>query len=146
VMLVDDASDVPALREMGPEPLDREFSLSRLQSLVEESPARKVKALLMDQKKIAGVGNIYADEILFEAGVRPDRAARELSEDEVKRIHRETRRVLRKAIKTGGDDEFPSEFLVSRSARGAECRRCGRPIERKTIGGRTSYFCPHCQK
>lgn len=145
VMLVDSIEQVPALREMGPEPGGKQFSLGYLQRIIEESPARQIKPLLMDQKKVAGVGNIYADEILYEAGVRPDRRAGELTEEEIKRIHRETRRVLRAAIKTGGDENFPSYFLVSRSARGANCKACDSEIEIKTIGGRTAYFCPRCQ-
>ncbi|HST22581.1 MAG TPA: DNA-formamidopyrimidine glycosylase [Blastocatellia bacterium] len=145
VMLVDSVEQVHALRDMGPEPGGKEFSLAYLERVIEESPARQIKPLLMDQKKIAGVGNIYADEILFEAKVRPDRRARDLTEEEIKRIHRETRRVLRKAIQTGGDENFPSYFLVSRSARGANCKACNSEIERKTIGGRTAYFCPQCQ-
>jgi len=120
VMLVDKVEDVPALAEMGPEPLDAGFSFGYLERLIDESPARQVKPLLMDQKRIAGVGNIYADEILFKARVRPDRKASSLSEAEIKRIHRETRSVLRRAIKTGGDENFPSDFLVSRGARDKE--------------------------
>ncbi len=145
VMLVDDATHVPALREMGPEPLGSAFSFAFLERLIEDRPRRQIKPLLMDQKMIAGVGNIYADEILFEARVRPDRLASSLSEEETRRIHRETRRVLRRAMRTAGDEEFPSDFLVSRDARGAVCRVCDQPIEKKKIGGRTAHFCSHCQ-
>ena len=145
VMLVDDIAHVPALREMGPEPLGSAFSLSFLERLIEERPRRQIKPLLMDQKMIAGVGNIYADEILFEARVRPDRLAAGLREEEIKRIHRETRRVLRRSIRTAGDEDFPSDFLVSRDARGALCKVCGQSIEKKKIGGRTAHFCSNCQ-
>jgi len=145
LMLVDDPALIPALREMGPEPLGNAFSLAFLERLIEERPRRQIKPLLMDQKMIAGVGNIYADEILFEALVRPDRLAFSLSREEIKRIHRHTRRVLRRSIRTAGDEEFPSDFLVSRDARGAVCRVCGHSIEKKTIGGRTARFCAHCQ-
>ncbi|HKY06173.1 MAG TPA: DNA-formamidopyrimidine glycosylase [Blastocatellia bacterium] len=145
VLLVSDLDRVPALKEMGPEPLASNFSLGYLERVMEESPARQVKPLLMDQRKIAGVGNIYADEILFKSGVRPDRLCSSLVGKEIERIHRETRRVLRRAIGTGGDQP-PEDFLVSRSWRGARCRRCRQPIEKKTIGGRTSYFCPECQR
>jgi formamidopyrimidine-DNA glycosylase len=145
VMLVDDPAHVPALREMGPEPLGTAFRLAFLERLIEERPRRQIKPLLMDQKMIAGVGNIYADEILFEAKVRPDRLAASLTSEEIKRIHRETRRVLRNAMRTAGEQEFPDDFLVSRNARGAVCRICGQPILKKTIGGRTAYFCSNCQ-
>jgi formamidopyrimidine-DNA glycosylase len=145
VMLVDRVSEVPALREMGPEPESKHFSFAYIERLCEESPLRQIKPLLMDQRKIAGVGNIYADEILFSSGVRPDRCASSLSGEELRCLHRETRRVLRRAIKTAADDEFPSDFLVSRDRGGAGCKRCGGPIERKKINGRTSHFCPTCQ-
>jgi formamidopyrimidine-DNA glycosylase len=145
VMLVDDPTQIPALKLMGPEPLGNAFRLAFLERLIEERPRRKIKPLLMDQKMIAGVGNIYADEILFEAKVRPARLAASLNQEEIKRIHRETRRVLRRSLRTATDEEFPSDFLVSRSTRGALCKICGQPIEKKAIGGRTAYFCPNCQ-
>ncbi|MFY9608483.1 MAG: DNA-formamidopyrimidine glycosylase [Blastocatellia bacterium] len=145
VMLVDEVSDVPALRDMGPEPESKHFSLAYIEGLCEMSPFRQIKPLLMDQRKIAGVGNIYADEILFASRVRPDRRASSLSPEELRRIHRETRRVLRRAIKTAANEEFPSEFLVSRDRDGAGCKRCGNPIERKKINGRTAHFCDSCQ-
>jgi formamidopyrimidine-DNA glycosylase len=145
VMLVDSLASVPALNKMGREPLDKAFSLAYLERVIEESPSRQIKPLLMDQKKIAGVGNIYADEVLFAARVRPDRRAGSLTEEEIKRVHREVRRVLRLAIKTGGDENFPSDFLVSRSNRAAACKVCGEAIEKKTIAGRTAYFCSRCQ-
>jgi formamidopyrimidine-DNA glycosylase len=144
-MLVSDTAHIPALREMGPEPLGSAFSLAFLERLIEERPRRQIKPLLMDQRMIAGVGNIYADEILFEARVRPDRLASSLREDEIKIIHRHTRRVLRRAMRTAAEEEFPSDFLVSRDARGAVCKVCGNAIEKMTIGGRTAHFCSNCQ-
>ena len=146
VMLVDDPTSVPALRDMGLEPLDRVFTLARLHRLIEENPQRQIKPLLMDQSKIAGVGNIYADQILFEASVRPDRRASSLAEEEIRLLHRQTRRVLRRAIPIAAEEDFPRDFLVSLNAGGASCRRCRHEIERKKIGGRTAYFCPGCQK
>jgi formamidopyrimidine-DNA glycosylase len=145
VMLVDTPSQVPALRDMGPEPLGPALSRGLLERLIEESPRRMIKSLLMDQRKIAGVGNIYADEILFEASVRPDRRASELRGDEVDRIQQATRRVLRAALRTASEQYFPDDFLVSRSARDGRCKVCGEPITRMTIGGRTAYFCARCQ-
>ncbi len=146
VFLVNEISDIPALHRMGPEPLGGEFTFSYLEHVISQSPRRRIKPLLLDQEKIAGVGNIYADEILFGAGVRPDREVSSLTREDIRLIHRETRRVLRRAIRTGGDENFPSDFLVSRSAQKAACPVCFGAIERKRIGGRTAYFCPHCQK
>ena len=146
VMLVDKPGDVPALRNMGAEPLARGFTLAYLERVIDESPSRRIKPLLMDQRRIAGVGNIYADQILFEAGVRPDRRASTLSEHEIKCTHRETRRVLRRAIATAGEDEFPAYFLASRAGRREGCPRCGGEILRKKLNGRTAHFCRRCQQ
>jgi formamidopyrimidine-DNA glycosylase len=146
VMLVDHPESVPALGEMGPEPLGRSLSLAYLQGVLDRSPNRLIKPLLMDQRKIAGVGNIYADEILFEAGVHPERRASAISEAEVRLIHQATRRVLRRALSTAGEEEFPEGFLVSRSSSGGRCGRCGGEIRHKRVGGRTAYFCESCQR
>ena len=145
VMLVDKPDDVPALREMGREPLASAFSLAYLERVIDESPARCVKPLLMDQTKVAGVGNIYADQILFDALVRPDRRASSLNVDDIKRIHRETRRVLRRAIATADDPEFPPHFLASRAANGKGCPRCSGGITKMRLNGRTAHFCRRCQ-
>jgi len=146
VMVTEQASDIPAIDGMGPEPLGEDFSFSYLKQQIARSPSRRIKALLMDQSRIAGIGNIYADEILHSAAVRPDRAAASLSEQELKRVYRATRLILKRAIQTGGDPEFPPGFLVSRSGRGAGCSRCGTELEKIKVGGRTSYFCSHCQR
>ena len=145
VMLTRSLEEIPALRTMGPEPLTSSWSMLHLSAIIERSPRRQVKPLLMDQSRVAGVGNIYADQILFEAGVRPDRLSSTLSEIEIKRIHSETRRVLRKALKTANEETFPFEYLFSRKNRRLPCGRCGTEIERKTIAGRTAHFCPSCQ-
>jgi formamidopyrimidine-DNA glycosylase len=145
VMLVDNPEDVPALRDMGPEPLARNFSLAHLERIIEESPRRRIKPLLMDQRRIAGVGNIYADEILFQAGVLPHRRASSLDREEIKRIQRETRRVLRKALRTADQEELPSDFIVARGWDNLPCPRCGSGLSKQRVGGRTSHYCCGCQ-
>jgi formamidopyrimidine-DNA glycosylase len=115
-----------------------------------------VKSLLLDQAVIAGVGNIYADEALFLAGVRPTRPARRVSQAECKALARSVKRVLERAIATGGssisdfvqpdgaDGHYQDERWVY--ARGGElCKRCDTPIERIVIGQRSAHFCPTCQ-
>jgi formamidopyrimidine-DNA glycosylase len=99
----------------------------------------------MDQKNIAGIGNIYADEILFAARVRPKRLAGTLAVIESGRIFTATRRVLGKALRTAAEPDFPREYLVSRWERGAGCPRCRKRITRITVAGRTAYFCAKCQ-
>jgi formamidopyrimidine-DNA glycosylase len=116
-----------------------------------------VKTLLLDQSVLAGVGNIYADEALFRAGVRPTRRAARLSRAECDRIVRALGAVLERAIETGGssisdyvqpdgsDGAYQDERQVYARA-GEPCTRCGKPIRRRVIGQRSAHFCPACQR
>jgi len=139
----------------GPEPLSPSFSAQRLADRLRGRSAR-LKTLLLDQSFIAGVGNIYADEALWQARLNPMRAADTLSAGEVRRLHRSIRKVLRQGITNrgasfsdyvGADGEpgENAERLAVYRRTGAPCLRCGRPIERLVIGQRSSHFCPHCQ-
>ena len=145
VMLVDDPSLVRGIKEMGPEPLGREFTVSRLQRILARSPSRQIKPLLLDQSGVAGIGNIYADEILHTAGIRPDTRASAIIARRVVLLHRAIKRVLRNSIRTAHEEDFPDHFLIARESRGLGCPRCGQVIAKKRIGGRTSRFCPMCQ-
>ena len=144
VMLVDSLSEIAGLRAMGPEPLDNDFTITRLREVISSRRSRQIKSLLMDQNSIAGIGNIYADEILFQAGIRPDRRASSLSPPEARKLHKAIRKVLGAAITTGGDEELPEHFLISREMRGEGCPG-EHPIEKIRIIGRTTRFCPDCQ-
>ena len=146
VMLVDSVSKIPGLRDMGPEPLGSGFRASDLKALLARSRYRRIKALLLDQKSVAGIGNIYADEILYEAEIHPSRPSSTLDDGETGRLYRAIRKILRAALKTGGDEEFPVHFLISLDARDAGCARCASPIQRTRIAGRTTRFCSGCQK
>jgi len=139
----------------GPEPLSASFSAKRLAERLRGRSAR-LKTLLLDQSFIAGVGNIYADEALWQARLHPLRAADTLSVEEVRRLHRSIRKVLRQGITNrgasfsdyvGADGEpgENAERLAVYRRTGAPCLRCGRPIQRLVIGQRSSHFCPHCQ-
>jgi len=146
VMSVRSSLEVPLLRDMGPEPLCSGFTLSRFRKMMESSAARAVKAYLMDQKRIAGIGNIYADQVLFEAGIRPTRRTSDLDSAEIGRVYRSIRRVLKKALPTANDDELPKHYIYSRDYSGLGCPRCGGPFERTSVGGRTTRYCRVCQK
>jgi formamidopyrimidine-DNA glycosylase len=146
VMVVDSMSEIPGLRNMGPEPLGDEFTIDRLRQILSASPNLRIKALLLDQNKIAGIGNIYADEILFGARIRPTRAAGGLDGTETRRLYNSIRKILGEAIATGGEEDFPAAYLISRQSRGAGCPRCGHEIEKITVGGRTTRYCPICQR
>ena len=116
-----------------------------------------IKSALLNQKLLRGVGNIYADESLFRAGIRPTRKASSLSNDELKRLHPAIRAVLREAIKLGGSsvsDYVDSDgeegfFQLQHRVYGREgepCLVCKTPIKRVVIAGRSSHYCPKCQK
>ena len=141
---------------LGPEPLVQSFSASRL-ALLAEGRRAPVKAFLLDQRRIAGIGNIYADEALWRARIHPRRPAGELDEVELARLHRAVRAALRKGVELQGStlreyttpDGTPGrmqrEFHVY-GREGEPCDRCGRPIDRTVVGGRGTWFCPHCQR
>jgi formamidopyrimidine-DNA glycosylase len=137
------------LEALGLEPLSSELTPERLQRLMERS-SRPVKLLLMDQKRIAGVGNIQAAEALFLAGVHPARPARSLSEREVKRLVRSMRRALRAELgryrkKNAYLYEGAENHFLVYGRGGEPCPRCRAVISRLVQQGRSSYYCPSCQ-
>ena len=140
---------------LGPEPLQPGFRARDLAGILERTRA-PVKNVLMNQARIAGIGNIYASEALHRAGVHPVRPARELSVAEVARLHRAVRAVLREALADAGTtlrdyravDGRPGSFQSRLQVYGREgepCRRCGAPIARLVQAGRSTYLCPSCQ-
>ena len=151
--LVDDPTLV--LGRLGPDALEALLPAT-LRSLLDGRRA-PVKAVLMDQRRLAGLGNIYADEALFLAGVHPRRSAGELTADEIERLHRAIGEVLREAMghrgssfrdyvdARGREGEHQLHVKVYRRS-GEPCYVCGTAIERIKLGGRSSHFCPHCQR
>jgi formamidopyrimidine-DNA glycosylase len=150
------AGQIPELAHLGFDPLEDPEAEKRLSALVTR-PTR-LKPLLMDQSRIVGIGNMYADEILFAAGLRPDRPAASLSIPEARRLYRAMVSVLRAAIRHRGsslaDEQYRDLFgrvggyqkLHKVYAReGRPCVRCGTPVERARSGGRSSFYCPSCQ-
>jgi formamidopyrimidine-DNA glycosylase len=140
----------------GPEPLARSFSAARLADRLRGRSAR-LKTLLLDQSFLAGVGNIYADEALWRARLHPLRAADTLTPEEVRRLHRAVRQVLRQGIRNRGAsfadyvsaDGEPGENAERLSVyrrTDEPCLRCGRPIQRIIMGQRSTHFCPNCQR
>jgi len=101
-----------------------------------------VKARLLDQGAIAGVGNLLADQVLWQAGIAPTRRTSDLSVEELDRLRRELRSAVRSAIRKGG--AHTGRFVQARGRDGT-CPHCGHSLERATIGGRTTYWCPVCQ-
>jgi formamidopyrimidine-DNA glycosylase len=106
-----------------------------------------VKAILLNQKLIAGIGNIYADEILFRARIHPGTQMSTLNGETVSRLFRATRYILKNAIAAKADANLmPKSWLLPHRGKAGKCPRCGRKLRSATIGGRTAWFCMHCQK
>lgn len=151
--LVEDENS--AVGKLGPEPLEDGFT-SRLLSRLLDKRTAPIKALLCDQTVIAGIGNMYADEVLFATGIHPLRTGASLSRKEIKNIHGAIRRILKAAIANKGasvDTYFRPdgtkgtahfEFKVAHR-RGESCFNCGTPLQRITVRNRGTYFCPRCQ-
>lgn len=151
----DEPNDHPLLASLGPEPLSDDFSGGLLHKRARGRRAA-VKAFIMDAKTVVGVGNIYASEALFRAGIHPERAAGRLSKARFDRLAETIRHVLGEAIEQGGttlrdfrqsDGElgYFAQKLAVYGKSGESCPQCKRPIEERRIGQRNSFFCPDCQ-
>ena len=149
-------NNIAELKDLGPEPLGRQFDADYLWKATRGRTAA-IKNLLMDQRIVAGIGNIYASEILFRARVRPTRRAGRVTRDEVRRIVTATGQVLREAIGSRGTTfrsyrdsrGQPGRFaqrLRVYDREGQPCLECDTPIRGIVLGQRSSYYCPKCQK
>ncbi|MBN1161380.1 MAG: bifunctional DNA-formamidopyrimidine glycosylase/DNA-(apurinic or apyrimidinic site) lyase [Dehalococcoidales bacterium] len=143
------------IKELGPEPLDADFTPQVLAGILRGRKA-PVKAVILDQSRIAGIGNMYADEALFLAKIHPEKPAGELTQAEIKRLHSAVKAVLLKALNLKGasirnyirPDGTPGtahdEFNVAHGT-GKNCPVCRTPIQRLVVRGRGTYICPRCQ-
>ncbi|HEX6800187.1 MAG TPA: zinc finger domain-containing protein, partial [Ktedonobacterales bacterium] len=140
---------------LGPEPLAPEFTPAALGARL-AGRRRGIKALLLDQTAVAGLGNIYADEALWRARIHPLRPAGSLSPAEVRRLHEGIRGALETGIEHGGTTFGRHRDVNNEAGRNLEhvavyrrtgqpCPRCGTPIQRITVAQRGTHFCPHCQ-
>ena len=131
-------------RGLGPDAL--EISFPQFNAVVGKHRGA-VKAILLNQQLIAGIGNLYADEILFRARMHPASEARKLSDHDLSRLFGATQHVLQKAIALKTDfNRLPKSWLLTHREKHGRCPRCRRALKSATIGGRTSWFCPCCQK
>ncbi len=146
ITFTDDPAEFIREHELGPDALDDDLEAD---AFIAALTGRRgaIKPALMNQSIVAGVGNVYADEILFQAGIHPDTAINQLDRERLRELHRTMRRVLRLASDRGGDvEKLPRSYLLTERREGGRCPRCGAGLQHHEINGRTSYFCPHCQK
>ncbi|MFZ4811194.1 MAG: bifunctional DNA-formamidopyrimidine glycosylase/DNA-(apurinic or apyrimidinic site) lyase [Ilumatobacteraceae bacterium] len=153
------AVEMPGLAELGVDPITDGLSRAELRRIV-LGRSRQLKALLLDQHVIAGIGNIYCDEILHAARLRPDRLSSTLTGQEITRLHAQIHRVLNEAIEAGGSTLADTQYvdvegnggqfqLAHRvyDRAGQPCLTCGRASIRRIVsGGRSTCFCPRCQR
>jgi len=143
------------LHTIGPEPIDEGFTCDVLACALAGSA--RVKSALLDQSRVAGIGNIYADEMLYRAGIHPCRRLDDITPPEIELLHASMREVLNQALSQGGSSvsdyvdlegepgTFQSMHRVYRRE-GEACLVCCEPIRRMRVAGRSSYYCPHCQR
>ena len=153
LLLEPEDAEAHLARRLGPEPLGRGFTTAYL---AERLAGRKapVKAAILDQRTVAGLGNIYADESLWHSGIHPLRPAGSLGADEVAALREGIRKALRLGIRRQGADLGDGAYAGGRMQRefraygrlGEPCERCGTPIEKTRAGGRGTWFCPSCQR
>lgn len=144
-------------KTMPPDVVDKEFTLYLFKEAISSS-RRAVKLILLDQKKMGGVGNIYANDALFLAKIDPKKSGIEMSVKELGRLHEAVVQVVKEGVKYGGttlgdgvyvdasgvDGNYQKRFLVY-SKDGEKCKNCGKKIEKYKLGGRGTYWCPNCQ-
>lgn len=141
---------------LGPEPLEKSFNFQKLKSILKNTRG-KIKKVLMDQGAIAGIGNIYSDEILWEAKINPSKTTSQLKDGEIKKIYKAIKIILKKAIEYKGDSVSDYRLVSGEKGKYQEIQKVyrqeGTPCRRKdggiigkiTINGRTGHFCPKCQ-
>lgn len=140
---------------LGPEPLEPQFTVELLKSRL-AGRSRALKPLLLDQGFVAGIGNIYANEALFHARIHPQRPANRLTPAEITALHKAIQLALTLGLQNGGAsiDQYlrpdgskgsMQNELAVHGREGGACNNCGATVERKTIGGRGTFFCPMCQ-
>ncbi len=152
-----DLDSLAAIKQLGVEPLSREFTISYLKQGLERRKRSNIKTLLMDQSFIAGIGNIYSAESLFKAKIDPRRKASSLKEAEIKKLYQAIKDILKIAIKLRGTTQdsyldlkgkkggyLPQAYVYGRE--GERCRKCSSKIEKIKINNRGTYFCPKCQR
>jgi formamidopyrimidine-DNA glycosylase len=144
----------PLISRLGPDPFSQDFSPEYLRSVLDRKAA--IKGLLLDQSVVAGLGNIYVDEVLFAAGVHPTRKANTLDSAEIEAIYSATRDILREAIELRGTtfDSYHDAFgetgkyqhqLKVFARAGEPCPVCGTEIQKLRVAGRGTHVCPNCQ-
>jgi len=159
IFLVSNLDEVESITKLGVEPLDNYFTEEVFIQILSKKKKSKIKPFLMDQKFITGLGNIYANEVLYRSNIHPLRLIFSLNKEEIKSLHQQIKLVLSEAIELRGSTVADEAYRDSDGKKGEfikklqvydrkakPCIKCGSPIEVIRINGRSSFICPQCQK
>jgi len=145
ITLTEDVKDFISEQELGPDALDDKFDLAAFREALGASRST-VKSALMNQNLVAGIGNIYSDEIFFQAGIQPKAKAQDLDEEATERLFQSIKDVLKTAIdKQANPEELPGTYLIPHRKKNGKCPKCGSSLKKEKVSGRSSYFCSKCQ-
>lgn len=146
IFLINNEQKFVSKRNLGPDPVSDKFTLNKFREILGEKKGT-IKSALMDQSAVSGIGNIYSDEILFNSHIHPASKTEMLNDNQIKKIYQMMKKVLNKAIEAGPDvHKIPAAYLLMHRREGYNCPSCPGRIRKKTIGGRSSYFCDRHQK
>lgn len=147
VRLIDDAGKFVSDHDLGPDALDGISDFGTFREILENTRGM-AKSALMNQGNVAGIGNVYSDEILFQARIHPKAEISKLDESSMKKLYRAMKRVLKKAIEKKVDpDDFPTSWLIPYRNEGKKCPgKCKGEVKKISVSGRNGYYCPGCQK
>jgi formamidopyrimidine-DNA glycosylase len=146
IQLIDDVQKFIESQRLGPDAMDPAYSFRRFHDSFAKSNSM-IKTALMNQKTLAGVGNEYSDEILYQAGIHPEKKSRDLSEGELRRVYKQMRKVLKTAIERKADPaKFPRTYIMPHRHGDGKCPGGQGELKSIKVGGRTAFFCPSRQR
>lgn len=148
--------NIDFMKKVGPEPLEADFTAAQFADRFKRRARTNIKAALLDQSVVAGIGNIYADESLWAAKIHPQRLVSSITKKEFEKLYTAVREIMNMAIEKGGSSNHTyvdaegkkgsyMDFANVFRREGRECPRCGTPIEKLRVAGRGTHICPHCQ-
>lgn len=144
VRLIKDKDNFVTSKQIGSDAL--QLSYNQFRQLLQQRSSM-VKSTLMNQNLLSGIGNVYADEILFQSRIHPKKNVKDLKESQLKKLYTMMKKVTETAIKKNVDaGKFPESYIIPRREEGEKCPSCGGKLEKIKVSGRPTYFCPKCQK
>ncbi len=146
IRIIDDLDAFIDSQDLGPDALDEHLNRRTFADMLSKRSGR-IKSLLMNQSFVAGIGNVYADEVLFQAGIHPASQVKKFGSDDAKRLYEAMRRTLRTcANRRAVPERFPKSYLLRHAVTDGQCPNCSGTISKLKLGGRPSYLCTRCQR